>query len=365
MAALIILPLAGVTFWYPFSDADENGVINYRSTETLYYNEFWYEYENIKAGDITFSVQSSPSDITFAISDGPFESLPTTEVEVPVTYSKILPNNQYWTEWLFLRPGSKIEYEFNASGQIHFFIADGDDFYYWVPGTFFGGEITTNESSGLQSITSANDYNVVWYNDGGSPITIDYEINYTAAGVKDFSSTFKTQEGVDSILQDTFTITHPGNWYFFVYFDPMNSPDYSTTITFDVTYNTGITARDRWLDIQWILWIILGVAVVVIIAAIAARVGQKKLKLKEPKKTPEKGSADKKISLTELKCIRCGASLHTDSKFCPKCGGAVEGRQDVSSNVTTPKNAKTCSLCGSKLTGNDKFCKWCGTKIET
>ena len=144
----------------------------------------------------------------------------------------------------------------------------------------------------------------------------------------------------------------------------MNAPEESTTITFDVTYDTGKTAANRWLDIQWILIIILVVVIIVLIAAVVARAGQKKLKLKEPKKTPTKGEPDKKISLTELKCIRCGASLHTDSKFCPKCGGAVEGRKDVSSNVTTPKNAKSCSLCGSKLTGNDKFCKWCGTKIE-
>ncbi|MHA1933192.1 MAG: hypothetical protein ACW96X_11660, partial [Promethearchaeota archaeon] len=68
--ALILLPIAGVTFLFPFSDADTNGYVNYRSTETLYFNEFWYEYEHIEAGnDITFSVDSSPSDITFAIWD--------------------------------------------------------------------------------------------------------------------------------------------------------------------------------------------------------------------------------------------------------------------------------------------------------
>ncbi|MEE9215061.1 MAG: hypothetical protein V3U54_09760, partial [Thermodesulfobacteriota bacterium] len=55
MFALILLPIVGVSFWYPFSDADTNGLVNYRSTETLYFNEFWYEYENIEAGEITFS----------------------------------------------------------------------------------------------------------------------------------------------------------------------------------------------------------------------------------------------------------------------------------------------------------------------
>jgi hypothetical protein len=372
--ALILLPIAGVSFWYPFSDADTNGNVNYRSTETLYFNEFWYEYEYIETGnDITFSVQSSPSYITFAIWDRPFESLPTTEVVLdPVVGSKILPNDEYWTEWLFLRPGSSIEYEFNASDQIHFFIADGYDFYWWDPGTFFAGEISTNESSGLRSITSAADYNVVWYNDGGSPVTIDYTINYTAEGVTDFSV---ITDGIDGrifppdtdISTTSWQVPTSGNWYFFVYFDPMNAPEESTSITFDVTYDTGVTARDRWIDIQWILIIILVVVVIILIAAVVARRGQKKLKLKEPEKTPPKGtkgSPYKKVQTTELNCVRCGASLHSDSKFCPKCGGKVEGRQIATPSVTTPPDAKNCSLCGSKLTGTEQFCKWCGTKIE-
>ncbi|MFX0037397.1 MAG: hypothetical protein ACFE9I_17380, partial [Candidatus Hermodarchaeota archaeon] len=71
--ALIILPIAGVAFLFPFSDADIGGNVNYRSTETLYFNEFWYEYEYIEEGnDITFFVQSSMSVITFAIWDQPF-----------------------------------------------------------------------------------------------------------------------------------------------------------------------------------------------------------------------------------------------------------------------------------------------------
>jgi RNA polymerase subunit RPABC4/transcription elongation factor Spt4 len=371
--ALILLPIVGVSFWYPFSDADTNGRVNYRSTETLNFNEFWYEYENIEVGgEITFSVDSSSSVITFAIWDRPFESIPLTSVDVPVVNSKILPNNEYWVEWLFLRPDSSIDYEYNASDQIHFFIADGNDFYWWDPGTFFPGEISTNQSAGSRSITYAADYNVVWYNDGGSPVTIDYTVNYTATGVTDFSGITDNVDGVieESVMNvnlDTFTVPTAGNWYFFVYFDPMNAPEESTTITFDVTYDTGITARDRWLDIQWILIIILVVVIIVLTAAVIARIGQKKLKLKEPEKTPAKGtkgSPYKKAPITELNCIRCGASLHSDSKFCPKCGGKVEGRQISITNVSTPANAKTCSLCGSKLTETEKFCKWCGTKIE-
>jgi flagellar basal body-associated protein FliL len=370
--ALILLPIAGVTFWFPFSEADTNGSVNYRSTETLYFNEFWYEYEYIETGnDITFSVQSSPSDITFALWDRPFESLPTTTANISVVGSESIISGNYWTEWLFLRPGSLIEYEFNASGSIDFFIADGTDFYWWDQGSspsFHVDEPNTNQSSGFLSITSAHDYYIVWYNDGGPTINIDYSVNYTAASVVDFNATFKTQEAVNIISQDTFSVPHSGNWYFFVYFDPMNAPEESTAISFDVTYDTGLTSRDRWINVQWILIIILVVVIIVLIAAVIARRGQKKLKLKEPEKTPTKETPYKKIKkvpTTELNCIRCGASLHSDSKFCPKCGGKVEGRQIASSDISTPANAKTCSLCGSKLLETEKFCKWCGTKIET
>jgi hypothetical protein len=154
----------------------------------------------------------------------------------------------------------------------------------------------------------------------------------------------------------------------------MNSPDESTTITFDVTFYTGVTYQERWLSIQWILIIVLVVVVIILIAAVVARRGQKKLKLKAPTTTDQVKKSPYKITATEteketvkkeeLKCTRCDASIKPDSKFCPKCGGKIEGRQVGVPSITTPATAKTCSLCGSKLAGTEKFCKWCGTKIE-
>jgi hypothetical protein len=368
--ALILLPLAGVAFAFPFSNADESGLVNYRSTETLYYNEFWYEYENIKQGqEITFSVQSSPSDITFALWNQPFENLPTITDDIDVLGSTSLINGQYWTEWLFLRPGSLIQYDFNTSGPIDFFIADGNDFYLWDQGSspsFYVDLPGTNQSTGSLPITTAQDYYIVWYNDGGPSTMIDYTVNYTATGVIDFSGTHETEIAVDFVAQDTFIVPQSGNWYFFVYFDPMNDPEESTLITFDVSYDTGISSTERWADVRWILIIIVVIAVILLIAALVSRRGQKKLKLKEPAQTTPKTQETlaKKAPTTESKCIRCGTSLHSDSKFCPKCGGKVEGRQVGSSTVTTPVNSKNCSLCGSKLVGTEKFCKWCGTKVE-
>ncbi|MFW9827861.1 MAG: zinc ribbon domain-containing protein, partial [Candidatus Thorarchaeota archaeon] len=176
---------------------------------------------------------------------------------------------------------------------------------------------------------------------------------------------------VTFVSTDTFTVPAgmSGNWYFFIYFDPMNSPDESTTITFDVTYDTGVTYQERWVDIQWILIIILVIVAIIIIAAVVARRGQKKLKLKEPvseekaKKSPYK-TEEPEVITKETNCPRCNAQIKPDSKFCPKCGGKIEGRQVGVPSITTPSTAKTCSLCGSKLTGTENFCKWCGTQIE-
>ncbi|MFX1592911.1 MAG: zinc ribbon domain-containing protein [Promethearchaeota archaeon] len=368
--ALVILPVAGVAFWFPFSNADSNGYVNYRSTETLYFNEFWYEYEYIEAGQsITYSVQSSYSDITFALWNQPFEYIPETTKYIDVMISETINPDNFWIDWLFLRSGSSIQYYFNASNEIDFYIADGYEFYNWY---YYDSPIPTseytNQSSGIISITSTNDYFLVWENNEISSIDIDYIINYTATNVPDFSVTYETQEGVTS-HSGTFSVPTPGNWYFFIYFDPMISPDESTTITFDVTYDTGVTYQQSWLDVQWILIIILVVVVIIIIAAVVARRGQKKLKLKAPttpeqKKVSPYKTAPPEIAKEEIKCTRCNAPIKPDAKFCPKCGGKIEGRQVGVPSIITPAKAKTCSLCGSKLTGTENFCKWCGTKIE-
>ncbi|MFX1377085.1 MAG: zinc ribbon domain-containing protein, partial [Promethearchaeota archaeon] len=144
----------------------------------------------------------------------------------------------------------------------------------------------------------------------------------------------------------------------------------STTITFDVTYDTGITSVERWLDIQWILIIVLVIVVILLIAALIARRGQKKLKLKSPTEktpgvSPYKKVAKKPDEIKEVSnCIRCNTPLKPGAKFCIQCGGKVEGRKTGESSITTPAAAKNCSLCGSKISGTENFCKWCGTKIE-
>jgi len=374
ISALILLPILGVAFAFPFSEADTNGFVNYRSTETLYFNEFWYEYEYIEQGNnITYSIDSSPSDINFAIWNKPFESLPTFTMNISEVGPITLQNNEYQYVWMFLRPGSTIDYDFNTSGSVDFFIGDANDLYIWDQGgspAFYVDESNTLAETGSLPITQARDYYVVWYNDGVSNVDVDFTIYFSPTGIPDFTAADLHYNQTTS-ESGTFNVTTSGNWYFFVYFDPMLSEYESTSITFDVTYDTGKTSADRWLDVQWILIIVLVVVVILLVVALIARRGQKKLKLKSPTKSttpgvsPYKKDDKQPDEVKEIsKCIRCDAPLKPSAKFCIQCGGKVEGRKTESSSVITPATAKNCALCGSKLSSSENFCKWCGTKIE-
>jgi len=381
LLALIILPIAGVAFAFPFDNADSSGIVNYRSTEILYYNEYWYEYEFIKAGqEIEYSVQSSPTNISFAIWDQPFENLPTTTKQGGDmwTFENIQQNDyRYWT--IFLRPGSLIDYSYNASDEVDFFISDGYNLILWNSyenPTFFREENNKNQSSGTLTISEAKDYYLVWYNEDSNNIDVTYDVNYTATNIIDFSVADINYNSTDIITTNTFTVPNDGEWYFFIYFDPMSSLDESTQITFDVTYKTGIISQEKWISIQPILITIIVIIAIIILAAYFARKSQKKLKekkmgLKTKTKSVKKEVATKvqKVSpekseiSSKQKCLRCGAELKPNAKFCHVCGGKVEGRKIGSSSKITPSESNTCVFCGNKIKSSDKFCTYCGTKI--
>jgi RNA polymerase subunit RPABC4/transcription elongation factor Spt4 len=367
--ALVILPIAGVAIWFPFSSASTSGTVSYRSTETLYFNEYWYEHEYIDSGNqITYSIQSNPSLITFALWDQPFENLPRTTIigSEPLTHENIASNGYRYYQ-IYLRPGSSLSYTFNASSAIDFFIGDGNELYNWDQGgspDFYVDTPNVLNGTGTLNINIAQDYYAVWYNEGVSSVGIDYIINYSAANVVDFSVTDFHVEAVDQVLPNSFTVPNSGTWYFFVYFDPMNSPDETTSITFDVSYDTGVTSNDRWIQFQPVLIAFIVIIGLIVVAAFIARRGQKTLKTKEPSKALPKEEAKEKESTEEqLTCIRCGAKLRKDSNFCPSCGGKVEGRALGDTGVITPPESKICSYCGSQLASGDKYCKWCGSKV--
>jgi len=198
----------------------------------------------------------------------------------------------------------------------------------------------------------------------------------TAEDVIDFSSADYVSEMV--ISADGDFIVPPsssGDWYFFIFFEPMNSPEESTWITFDVTYQTGLTPNDRWMNFLPILIIVAVIIIGIIIIAAVARRGQKRMATKEGVKSeelvgPQKETKPKKETPKEVApvsnriCHRCGSEVKPDALFCPSCGGKLEGRQVVTSPKNTPVASKNCTFCGSKISVSDNYCKWCGTKIE-
>ena len=82
-----------------------------------------------------------------------------------------------------------------------------------------------------------------------------------------------------------------------------------------------------------------------------------------------------KDSQPTTKCVKCGAVIAVDTKFCPECG--------ASQKLTCPKchavvasgakfcqncgekllDEKVCPKCGKKLNSNAKFCPDCGEKL--
>ena len=283
--ALIILPIAGVAIWFPFSSTDPSGYISYHSTETLYYNEYWHEQEFIDAGNqIIYSVQSSPSLITFAIWDHPFEDLPRTTINgsEPITHVNLI-SDEYQYYQIYLRTGSVLLYDFNASSSVDFFIVNGNGLSTWVQGgtpDFYVNTPNILNGFGLIPIDVTQDYYLVWYNDEASPVNVDHKISYSAVDVIDFSVTDYFVQAVDEVSQGTFTAPNSGTWYFFVYFNPMDSPEETTQITFNISYDTGVTANDRWIKVQPILITVIVINAIIIIAAFFARRGQRKLTIK-------------------------------------------------------------------------------------
>ena len=75
-----------------------------------------------------------------------------------------------------------------------------------------------------------------------------------------------------------------------------------------------------------------------------------------------------------VECIKCGAKMKKNAKFCPECG-AKQGATCPKCGAEVSKNAKfcpecgsalvkTCKKCGAQLKENAKFCSECGDKVE-
>lgn len=76
----------------------------------------------------------------------------------------------------------------------------------------------------------------------------------------------------------------------------------------------------------------------------------------------------------KTQCVKCGANINVNAKFCPECG-AAQGNTCAKCGASISKNAKFCPECGTPtgmqcpkcgkvLKKGTKFCPECGEKIN-
>ena len=375
IALLLILPLIGVALWFPFTNASSSGVVTYSDTQTLNYNEYWYEKEDLAKGQTIDYRVGSTSDVTFIIWDQPFEDFSLMQTPLIGSYSEenmiVQGNHDYQYIGYFLKSGSRLDYQFNVTlgGPIEFFVTDANDLNRWnnwetiYPKDLYNGSI--GYSGGID-IDYAQDWYLVWYNSGLTPVNIELSVDYAAAGAIDFSEAYILETSVVDPVSGSFSVPHRSNWYFFVYFDPFTNPAESVDITFDVSYNTEATYDQRWSDFSPVLLIIGAIIFIILIIAIVQR--------KTSKETPPTSTTAAAVttpstleavqSVETKNCHRCKSPTKLGEVFCTNCGAKLAGRDYGVSTITTPASAKNCRSCGKSLTPSSRFCKHCGSRIE-
>jgi hypothetical protein len=252
IALLIIIPLIGLfTVPYPFTEASAEGTVTYRDTQTLYFNEYWYEKEYMRQGSTIKYEMQAQSEVTFLIWDQPFDKFPISGASKSGAYREnitVYGNDDYQYVGYFLQTGSSIDFEFTVSGgSIEFFIADANDLNRWnnwediTPKDSYIGSVGY---SGRFVAPYTQDWYLVWYNSGSSTIDIYLDLSYTVLAF-DFSAADVIHENVLSVPQDEFIVTESGDYYFFIYMDPFVNPKLTVDITFDVSYDTEVTHNDK------------------------------------------------------------------------------------------------------------------------
>ncbi len=382
--------------------------VNYDDTETLYYNDYWSESQYLTSGSqITFSMQSYSAAVTFLISNKSLTSLPTTvvtgKIEDTITLNAKTGSYEYFEyEMIYLKAGSVIGYNFDSTNPVDFFITDGDNFNDWYDGysySFYRRLTNVKTGTGTYSVLFTQDYYIVWDNPYATTTEVDYEIPYIAAYVYNYSSTLYYKEAVTSIATTTVTVPNDGYWYFYIYFDPLNSPAYSTSVYYDVTFAPSSSSGTS--PTNWIYVIPIIIVVVVIIAGLAIGIRRSRAKSRAqtaaggapvvttqptsfstvpitsppvspptssniPSAPEETGGAVTFSTVQEIplpRCFTCGAEISPSTEFCPSCGRKQHGRQIGNAGRMTPASARNCSGCGAEIEPGTKFCTFCGMSI--
>lgn len=398
---LLIIPLIGIALVpYPASHAQ---TVTYNDTKTINYNEYWYESEYLSAGNkIDYQVQSQVP-ISFAISSQAFDQFPVTNTggntgSESHSFS-VYPNEDYQYVTFYLYQGDTLNYNFTASSQIEFFIADGPNLKLWnnyQSSKLYDDKQVSGFNTGTFSAPYSQDWYLVWYNPlpVGSSIAIDTGIQYSISSV-DLSSAPVHDINTYSVSQDTYTVPESGTYYFFIYFDPTTSAAASTDISFTVVYHKDLSTVDNWSQASPLLTFLAVIIIILLIVAIVQRSNAKKYetqKKNQPSQSQTSGSTgggsslgSGQVSQTQTvpsttsgyssgttqtaqagknRCHVCGNAYFDTDVYCPSCGTKLVGRDYGIPKTSTPAGSQNCSVCGSYLQSGTRFCQECGTQVK-
>lgn len=381
---LLFIPLLGLAFIpFPFTNSSSTGIITYSDTQMLYYNEYWFEWEYLPTGrSITYDMEAQ-TEVTFIIWDQPFDEFFGQPVTISGNYSESMTvegNHDYEFIGYFLRKGSSltVEYNITSGGSIEFFIADSNDFNRWnnweTITPLFSNSGPYDFSMDIPtSIPYTQDWYLVWYNEGDSPVGIDFNVEYVAVDMPNFSVA-ADPEGVvlENVLEaeGTFITPNDGDWYFFIYLDPFYNPNTWVDITFNIRYDTGITHDDQWNDFTPILLFFIFIIFMILIIAIIQRHSTRGITAETAATAaaaaePSTTETTKPVTpVTGKKCHRCNVPSQPGDVYCANCGAKLSGRDYGVSTITTPATSKKCLSCNNPITSGSRFCKYCGAKIE-
>ncbi len=216
-------------------------VAKYQDRQVLYYDKYWVGYEQVNAGSQITASLDSTSQVTFFIWNDNITNLPTTSVNGSIENNITIEGNQFQYEMVYLKRGSLLSYNFNSSANVEFFISDAENLLIWNQGYsyyyFYVHNASLNMGNGTDyHISVTQDYYLVWYNSQTIDSTLNLSISFLAASVNNYSNTLFHTIGVTSLSSTTVTVPTDGFWYFYIFFDPMNSPAASTMVSFEVTY---------------------------------------------------------------------------------------------------------------------------------
>ncbi len=401
---LLVIPFMGLmAVPYPASTTQD---IRYSDTQTINYNEYWYESEYLSAGNtIDYSMQAN-GPVSFAIADHPFSSFPLTSTRSSGTYSdsfSVGTNEDYQYVTFYLYQGDYMNYTYSTTGNLEFFIADGPNMQKWnnyESATLYKDNPSTSSGSGTFTAPHNQDWYLVWYNSAtsGSSITVQMSAQYAISSI-DLSQANVHIINTQNVNPATYTVPSSGTYYFFIYFDPALSSAQSVTTSFTVTYHKDLTSNDSWKQTSPLLIFLVIIIIVLLVVAIVQRNNAKKYE-KNKKEQEAKGGTQTQTQVTQQvstggvgtiprpsatvtdtsphsgstyssdtstgknRCHVCGNAYFETDVYCPNCGTKLIGRDYGVPTKSTPSGSQNCAVCGTYLSPGSKFCPDCGTQVR-